>query len=697
MRPAQRQAAGFFARNSDVVLALGVVGTLVALIVPLPTTVLDLLLTFNFSYVLLMLMVVLSVKTPLELSTFPSLLLIGTLFRLSVNVASTRLILLHAYAGHIIQSFGEFVVGGNMVVGIIMFLIIIVIQFKVINAGSGRIAEVAARFTLDGMPGKQMAIDADLNAGLITEEEARQRRQKIVDEAEFYGAMDGAAKYVKGDAIAGLLIMAINIIGGIVIGLTRGMTVVDALRTYCLLTVGDGLVTQIPSIIMATAAGILTTKTQSEHGLSDDMGQQVFANRRAMGTAALVVLGFGLVPGLPIVPFSVLALGLGACYAVMRPSGAAVLAEPAMGVEELRRQREEEENYIRAMLEPDRIAVEVGYNLIQLIDPQRGGSLLERIKALRKQFARDLGMIIPKVRILDNVALDTNDYCIKLMGHRIAKGTIHPGWIMVMNPGDKPKGIGGIEGEDPSFGLPVVWTGPGEKDRSQAKGYTVVDAESVFITHLSEVLRRHAHELLSRQDVQVMLDNIKADNPAVVEDLIPDVLTASQLQTVLENLLSEGVPINNLTYILEKLGSYARLMKDPMLLTELVRKSLARAISAKFSDGEDRINALSLDPRVEEELRGSIERTDGEVKINLSPQRLRQIIAAISDQARSAFQVGSETVILTDAQIRPYVRSIICRVFPDIPVISYDEIAESVHVNNVGVIAAGTSELVEPV
>ena len=603
---------------------------------------------------------------------------------------------LHGFAGNVIQSFGQFVVGGNMVVGVIMFLIIIVIQFKVINSGSGRIAEVAARFTLDGMPGKQMAIDADLNAGMITEEEARERRQKIVDEAEFYGAMDGAAKYVKGDAIAGLLIMAINIIGGIIIGITRGMAIGEAIRTYCLLTVGDGLVSQIPSVIMATSAGILVTKTQSQQGLSEDLGRQILSNRRAVGMAALVVLGFGLVPGLPIVPFGLLALALGAVYGVMGMRRPEPIAEPEVSVEQTRQRREEEEEHLRSLLEPDRIAVEVGYNLIQLIDPQRGGSLLERIKALRKQFAREMGIVVPKVRILDNVALDTNAYTIKLKGHVVAEGSVRPAWYMAMNPGGKPKGLNGMEGTDPSFGLPVMWVPPSEKDTAQSRGYTVVDAESVFITHLSEVLRRHAHELLNRQDVQTMLDNIREHNPAIADELVPDVLSLSQVQQVLENLLAEGVPINNLSYILEKLSNYAPLVKDITLLTELVRKSLARAICDKFSTPDGKMNALSLDPRLEEEVRGSIERVNGDVRINLAPQRLRQIITAVSEQARNAFRVGTETVILSDSQIRPYVRGIIQRVFPDIPIISYDEITESVQVNNVGVISPKETEFAQP-
>ncbi len=674
----------FLSRHSDAVLAVGVMGILVAIIVPLPTPILDVLLTCNFAYVLLLLMVVLGVKTPLELSTFPTLLLIGTLFRLALNVASTRLILLHAYAGKVIESFGQFVVGGEMVVGLIVFLIIIVIQFVVITKGTERISEVAARFTLDAMPGKQMSIDADLGAGLIDEYEARRRREEIVHQADFYGAMDGASKYVRGDAIAGIVIVFINIIGGIVIGLGKGMGVREAIQTYAILTVGDGLVSQVPAVIMATAAGIIITKTATDRALSKELGAQIFSNSRAVGIAAGIMFGFVLFPGLPTLPFLVLALFLLGTYVVLRRPD---LARPTPKGEAEKPAAKEpgEEQLIQSLLEPDRLAVEVGYNLIQLIDPAKGGTLLERIKALRKRFARELGMVVPKIRILDNVELDTNRYSIKLSGHKVAEGELHPGWLMVMKPDGEPD-MDGIRTTEPTFGLPVVWVARSEKELAESEGYTVVDAETVFITHLSEILRRHADELINRQDVQRLVDNVKREHPAIVEELIPDVLSVGQVQQVLQNLLAEGVPISNLALILEKLGNYAPQVKDLTLLTELLRKSLARAICGKFADSEGRINVLSFDPHLEEEIRNCLEKTDGEVRINIPPARLRQIIAGISEQTRAAFRVGSETVILTDAQIRPYVHNIVCRVFPDIPVISYDEITKDAQVTNVGVI-----------
>jgi len=684
--PAFEKTGSFISRHSDAALAAGVMGILIAIIIPLPTPVLDVLLTFNFAYVLLLLMVVLGINTPLDLSTFPSILLIGTLFRLALNVASTRLILLNAYAGEVIESFGQFVVGGDMVVGLIIFLIIIVIQFIVITKGAERISEVTARFTLDAMPGKQMSIDADLSAGLIDEHEARQRRRQIVQEADFYGAMDGATKYVRGDAIAGIIIVFINIIGGIVIGLTKGMSVGEAMKTYALLTVGDGLVSQVPAVIMATSAGILITKSATDKGLSKELGTQIFANARAVGTAATIMFVFMLFPGLPSLPFLVLGLLLLGVYFSLRHRAA---EKPKQMAEAERPRREEpsEEDVIQSLLEPDRVAVEVGYSLIQLIDPKRGGTLLDRIKSLRKKFARELGIIVPKIRILDNVELETNRYVVKLSGQTVADGELHPGWLMVMKPDGEPQ-MEGIRTVEPSFGLPVVWVSRSDRESAESQGYTVVDAETVFITHLSEVLRRHAHEVLNRQDVQRLVDNVKKENPAIVDELVPDALSLGQVQQVLQSLLREGVPVNNLSGILERLGNYAPQVKELAVLTEVARKSLARAICERFADSEGRINALSFDPHLEEEIRNSLEKGEGEVRLNLPPARLRQIIASISELTGSAFRVGSDTVILTDAQIRPYVRNIVNSVFSDVPVISYDEITKDVEVVNAGVITA---------
>jgi len=441
----------------DLVMAVGLTGILVALIIPLPPLALDVLLTLNFSYVLLLLMVALGVRTPLELSAFPSFLLVGTLFRLALNVASTRLILLNGYAGEVIESFGEFVTGGEVVVGLVIFFILVVIQFVVITKGAERISEVAARFTLDAMPGKQMSIDADLSAGLIGAEEAKRRRQGIVREADFFGAMDGASKYVRGDAIAGIIIVFVNLLGGMVIGLTKGMSIVGAIQTYSVLTVGDGLVTQIPAIIMSTAAGVLITNPGSEMPLNKEFGIQIFSNRRAVGIAAGIIFCFMLMPGLPSVPFFVLGAGLTGIYFLTGQREKARSKQAAARELERPGSQETEAEAIESLLEPDRIAIEVGYGLIQLIDPQKGGTLLERIRSLRKKFARETGIIVPKIRIVDNIQMDANGYRMRLSGHTVAEGVVYPGRLMAMKPGGKPEGLQGREAAEPSFGLPVVW------------------------------------------------------------------------------------------------------------------------------------------------------------------------------------------------------------------------------------------------
>ena len=675
----------FVARHGDTVLAFGLTGVLIALIVPLPPFLLDVLLTFNIAYVLLLMMVVLSVNSPLELSTFSSLLLIATLFRLSLNVASTRLILLHAYAGEVIGSFGEFVVGGQMVVGLVIFFILVVIQFVVITKGADRISEVTARFTLDSLPGKQMSIDADLNAGLIDGEEARQRRQEIVEEADFYGAMDGACKYVRGDAIAGIIIVLINLVGGIVIGLTKGMEIPEAIKTYSLLTVGDGLVTQIPAVIMSTAAGILITTSSSEEGLSRELGLQIFARHRPIAIAGVIMFAFMMMPGLPSVPFFLLGVGMIALFFILRRNREEAQAQEAAAEakEEAQQEQEEAEENVEALISPDRISVEVGYNLIRMVDPKQGGTLLERIRTVRKKFAKEKGVIIPKIRILDNVELEGNTYRVKLAGHTVASGEIYPGRLMAMNPAGQPQGLKGIETTEPSFGLPVVWINEQQKEKAEEAGYTVVDPASVFITHITEVLRAHADEILNRQDVRRLLDNLKEDYPDLVDDLVPDVLSVGQLQEVLENLLTEGIPVNNLAEILEACGKYAQQAPDTGTLTEMVRKSLSRAICGEFSDEEGRLRALTLDPVLEEEIRQSLQTENGQTQLTMAPDRVRQMAEAISNQTGRALETQGDLVILTDPELRTYIRQMAGE---QIPVISYDELCESVDIETVDMI-----------
>ena len=679
-------------KYGDTALTVGLAGVVVALIVPLPTFMLDLLLTLNFSYVLLLMALVLTASTPLDLSTFPSLLLMGTLFRLALNVASTRLILLQADAGTVIESFGEFVVGGEMIVGLVIFCILVAIQFIVITKGSERISEVAARFTLDAMPGKQMSIDADLNAGLIDGREARDRRERIVEEADFYGAMDGASKYVRGDAIAGIIIILINLIGGIGIGLTRSMSVGEAVKTYSLLTVGDGLVTQIPAVIMSTAAGILVTKSGSTHALSKELGSQVLASPKALGIAAVVVFGFMLMPGLPFLPFLVIGGCLAGACVVTRGNSVDARKNKTSKAETDEKEPEESGESVKSLLLPDRISVEVGYDLIRLIDPQRGGKLLDRIKALRRKFAREMGIVIPKIRIVDNVELKANEYLVKLSGETVASGELYPGRLMAMKPEAEPEGLKGIETTEPSFGLPVVWVSEPDKGKAERQGCTVVDPESVFITHMSELVRTHAHEILTRTDVKDLLDNLRSRNADLVDDIVPDTVSVGELQQVLANLLSEGIPVRDLATILESSAVAARKTDAVEMLAEMVRKSLRRTICARFADGEGKLLALGVDPALEERIRQAIG-GENEGRGALPPAVLEQITNEVSEQTKKHAGGEAEPVIVTSPDVRRYFRGIVERVSRQFPVIAYDELCETVELETVGMISLEQQEL----
>lgn len=672
-------------QHSDILLAVGLIGILGALIIPLPTVILDVLLTLNFSYALLVMMVVLGLKSPVDLSTFPSLLLLGTLFRLGLNVASTRLVLLQADAGEVIEAFGGFVVGGELVVGMVIFAILVVIQFVVITKGADRISEVVARFTLDAMPGKQMSIDADLNAGLIDGEEARRRRQNIVREAEFYGSMDGASKYIRGDAIAGLIIIFINLIGGVVIGVSNGMPVTQAISTYSHLTVGDGLVTQIPAVIMSTAAGVLITKSASETGLSSELGFQMFSNPRAIGITAAAVFGFMLVPGLPALPFMVLGVVLSGTAVMVHRQAETEIETTPEAEEETEAPADEEEESVRSLLSPERIALEVGFGLVSLVNPEEGGTLLERIKSLRKKFAREMGVLLPKIRIMDNMGLEGKQYCIKLSGHQVAGGTIYPDRLMAMKSGEKPEDLGGIESIEPSFGLPVVWINPADKEEASLKDYTVVDPESVLITHLSEVLRNHAHEVLSRQDVQELIDNLEQTHPALIQGVIPDKVSVGVLQQVIENLLAEGIPVNDLARIVETCANHIGQVQDVAVLTEHVRKSLRWAICERFSDKEGNLYALTLDPALEDEISNSGGQSGAAP--SLSPARLRRIGEVISQNMEQWNGGTAELVLMVSPGLRHQVHELFGPFFPDVPIIAYDELCETVDLHTVDIVS----------
>jgi len=662
---------GRLARNSDVVLALGVVGVLLVLIVPIPTFMVDVLLSLNIAVSLLLLMVALSASKALEFSTFPSLLLFTTLFRLALNVASTRLVLLNGYAGQVINAFGHFVVGGNMVVGLVVFLILCIIQFVVIIKGAGRISEVAARFTLDAMPGKQMAIDADLNAGLINEHEARNRRQKIAQEAEFYGAMDGASKFVRGDAVAGMIIIVVNLVGGIIMGKLRGMAIGDAVQTYSILTVGDGLVTQIPSLIIATTSGIITTKASSSTNLARDVGNELLTHPRALAIGAGIMALFGLVPGLPTIPFLVIAaLFLGLSWAMRRSAEEAAKPQPKTGAAA---KALDENAELHKALRVDRMSIEVGYQLIPLLDPTQNDEMLRKIRAVRKQMAQKLGIIVPPIRIHDNLQVKPNEYLIRLRGNELARGALLANNLLAIDSGMVQKPVKGQETREPAFGLPALWIAPAQKDEAEAAGYTVADPRSVLITHLTEIIRKQAPEILSRDDVKTLVDGLKEVYPTVIEELQPSVIGLGGVQKVLQNLLAEGIPITDLGGILEAIADHAATTKDPVQLTELVRKSIARTICATV-ESRGNIGAITLDPSLERLIAQCIHEGGSGAAVILEPSRAEQLIRKVAAAVRDTVAGGFEAVLLTSSPIRRHVRRMVQHAVPELPVLAYDEL-----------------------
>ncbi|NIR50512.1 flagellar biosynthesis protein FlhA, partial [candidate division KSB1 bacterium] len=567
---------------------------------------LDVLLALNISAGLVLLLVSLYLVNPLEISVFPSLLLILTLFRLGLNIASTRLILGEAYAGKIISAFGSFVVKGNYVVGFIIFLILIIIQFLVIVKGAGRISEVAARFTLDAMPGKQMSIDADLNAGLLTETEARERRLQISREADFYGAMDGASKFVKGDAIAGLIITSVNIVAGLIIGvLQMGMPISEALTTYALLTIGDGLVSQIPALLVSTSAGIVVTRAASEDNLSTDLQEQIFAKPKALFIASGALLMFSLTPGLPTIPFLILASVIAAvAFSLTQQKEAEEELEAASEEAELPAPADNIEHYLQV----DPLELEIGYNLIPLVDAEQEGDLFERITSMRKQLAVELGIIVPPIRVRDNLQLNPDEYVVKIRGNEITSNEVMMGRLLAMNPGHVEDSVSGVEVVEPAFGLPAIWIDPEQRHEAELAGYTVVETSAVLATHLMELIRKNADKLLGRQEVKQLLDNLKKDYPAVVEELIPDQMGLGAIQKVLQNLLREHIPIRDLVTILETLADYAGMTKNVEVLTEYVRFAMSDTIAKLFQDENEIIHAITLDPKIEQLITNTLQK-----------------------------------------------------------------------------------------
>ena len=681
------------AKNTDVFLAVAVIMIVALMIIPLPPSILDVFLSANITIAIIILMVSMYITSPLEISVFPAFLLVITIFRLSLNVASTRLILGEGSAGEVISAFGTFVVQGNYVVGFIIFLIIILIQFIVIVKGAGRISEVAARFTLDAMPGKQMAIDADMNAGLLTETEARQRRLQIGREAEFYGAMDGASKFVKGDAIAGLVINVINIVGGFIIGVAqRGMSFTDALKSYTLLTIGDGLVTQIPSLIIATAAGMIVTRSASGEHFDQELRTQILGKPKALLIASGTLFVFAIVPGLPTVPFLILSGISGLVgYVNLKQSAPAPVAPPEAS--ETPKDAKKKEEHIEDFLQVDPVELEIGYGLITLVDESKGGDLFNRITNLRKQLALEFGIIVPPVRVRDNLQLEPSEYVFKIRGNVIATDRLIMDKYLAMNPGLVAEDIAGVAVKEPAFGLPAVWIAEREREEAELKGYTVVDPCTVLSTHLQEILKRNADKILSRQDTKKLVDNLKKEYPAVVEELSPDSLPLGTIQKVLQNLLKEGIPIRDLATILEALIDYSKVTKNVEVLTEYVRHSLSETIARLYRDDRGAIHAIAMDPALEQVLTHALQSSkESSPSLGLSPAAIQSVHRSLQENVKIATISGYQPVVLCVATVRPYFYRLIHTTFPNVAVLSFTELPPETDIEFLGKLEASDED-----
>jgi flagellar biosynthesis protein FlhA len=690
-------------RHTDLLAAVSVVMVVTMLVVPLPSALLSLMITINIAAALTIVSTTMYLGKALDFASFPSLLLLTTMFRLAINVSVTRLILTSGNAGSVVKAFGEFVVGGNVVVGLVIFLILVVIQFVVVTNGAGRVAEVGARFTLDAMPGKQMAIDADLNAGLISDDQARARRAEIAQEADFYGAMDGASKFVKGDAMAAVIITAINLVGGIIVGmLQRHLGFSEATHEYSLLTVGDGLSAQIPALLISVATGIIVTRAASDRDLGSDIANQILSQRKAPLVAAGAIGLFALIPGLPKLPFLLIAAIFGAIGWAVRKG-----LPSALDAEEAARAAASQAVLPKAGDEPmsevgvDTLELAIGFGLVPLVDagsdPARpSSSLLRRVSQIRRQLAGDLGLVVPPVRIHDELGMESHEYVFKVRGSEVARGRIMPGHLLAMDPGDATGKLSGIPTREPAFGLEAVWIQESARAEAEAQGYTVVDPESVIVTHLTETIREHAAEVLTRQDVRALLDKLKETNAAVVEEVVPDALSLGEIQRVLQSLLVEGVPIRDLGTIVEAIGDKARTTRDTSLLSEYARQALGRAITAPHLDEHLRLQAITLDPAIEQEVSTSItQTTDGEY-LAMDPPRAQAIVSALRAQVEHATALATRTgsqaskgpVLLCSARIRRHLRRLIAQAQPHLAVCSYNEIAPGINVETIGVVHA---------
>ncbi|MGH4120088.1 flagellar biosynthesis protein FlhA [Clostridium sp.] len=674
--------------NLDILVAFGVIGIVLMIIIPLPPKLLDVIIAMNITLAVVILLLTMFTTEVLQFSVFPTLLLITTLLRLGLNISSTRLILTEAYAGDIIEAFGEFVVGGNYVVGIIIFLIIIIIQFIVITAGAGRVSEVSARFTLDAMPGKQMSIDADLNAGAITEEEARGRRTKLQDEASFYGAMDGASKFVKGDAIAGIIVTIINIFGGIIIGVVMlGMPISEATSTYVRLTVGDGLVGQIPALLISVASGILVTRSGSTTNLGTQITSQLTAFPKVIALASVVLLVLAAIPGMPHFVFIVLS--------IITATSSYFLFKDEKDQKIIRIENDEQENYETENREPENVMnlisvepmeIEIGYGLIPLADEATGGDLLQRIASVRRQCALEMGIVVQPIRIKDNLQLKTNEYVVKIRGTVIIKGDLMPSMLLCIDPSSEDINVQGIKTIEPTFGLPAVWINNDQREDAEIKGLTVVDPTTVMVTHLTETIKSHAFELLGRQETKLLIDSVKEKYDTVVNELIPDLMTIGEVQKVLQSLLKERVAIKDMVTILESLADNSRITKDIEVLTEYVRFSLGRSICNGLVDENGSITIITLSPEVENAIASNIQKSIQGSFPAVDPDTTGKILNSIKNNISTIYFHNNQPVILVSPKIRPAFRRLIEMVFPNITVLSLNEIPNEVEIKTEGVV-----------
>lgn len=672
-------------RYSDAVLAIIIALIIALLIIPMPSAIIDALLVFNIIVAVVTLLTTMYNKEPLEFSIFPTYLLVSTLFRLGLYISTTRAILSLGSAGSVVDAFGSIIIGDNYVVGIIIFLILVVVQFIVITSGTSRISEVAARFTLDAMPGKQMAIDADLNSGILTEVEAKDRRRVVQREADFYGAMDGASKFVKGDATAGIIIAIVNLVGGFIIGATQqGLSLVDSMQTFGRIAIGAGLAIQIPALLLSTASGVVVTRMSSDNDLGQDLSRQLLSQPRGLMLAGVLVMAFGFTPGLPKLPFLLLgAIAAGSAYYLQRLD----LNKPALDESADSETETPAADNLVEMLQIDPMELEIGYSLVPLVDPDQGGDILDRITLMRRQVAVDLGYIVPPIRIRDNIQLPPNEYRVKIKGVDIARGTIYLDQLIAIDSGGTSGKVEGLDAVEPAFGLPARWIYPERREEAEVLGYTVVDPTSAVITHVSEIVKKYAHELIGRQDVQSMLDNVKQNYPIVVDELVPSVLAVGEVQQVLQNLLGERVSIRDMVTILESLGDHARMTKNIDILTENVRSALGRNICRQHQSEDGKIDVVTIDPLIEKEISEAVEYTDQGISIALDPDIMQKIVIELSNVLEKAFSTGRAPAVLASANTRRALRKIIERKLPNLAVLSYNEIAPEFELQSVGMVS----------